>query len=117
MKKILFTLLAIFSLIGTSRAQTEKAPAALPVLDSALIKEYSGKYDAGNLGIINISWEQDKLISSLEGKASAELKPTAIPDVLTIVGYGTLTFVRDDKKKVIKAVLDVQGQEFEGIKY
>jgi hypothetical protein len=118
MKLLLYTFVAVlFLTVGTASAQTEKKPTAAPALDSVLIKEYSGKYDVASLGMIIITWEQDKLTSTLEGKGSAELKPTTTPDVLTIVGYGgTITFVRDEKKKVIKAILDVQGQEFEGVK-
>jgi hypothetical protein len=86
-------------------------------LDSLGAKDLLGKYDTGGMGNIIVSWEQGKVIGALEGQGSAELKPTATPDVLTIVGFeGTATFIRDEQKKVIKVKLEVQGQVIEGAK-
>ncbi len=41
-----------------------------------------------------------------------------MPDVLTIVGYGgTISFIRDEQKKVNKVIIEVQGQTFEGTRF
>lgn len=117
MKSLLCTFIAVlFLTVGTVSAQTEKTPPAATALDSIIVKEYLGKYDA-SLGAITVTWEQNKLNCSLEGKGSAEIIPTTIPDVLTIVGYsGTVTFLRNEQKKVTGVLLEVQGQTIEGIK-
>jgi hypothetical protein len=117
MKKILCTIItALLLTTGSAIAQTDKAPAAVPVLDSITVKDFLGKYDA-SLGAITVTWEQNKLNCSLEGRGSAEIIPTTTPDVLTIVGYnGTISFLRDEQKKVNRVIIEVQGQTFEGVK-
>jgi hypothetical protein len=118
MKSLLCTFIAaLFLTVGTASAQTEKTPAPTPTLDSITVKEFLGKYDA-SMGAITVTWEQNKLNCSLEGKGSAEIIPTTTPDVLTIVGYGgTVTFLRDEQKKVTRILLEVQGQAIEGVKF
>lgn len=109
-------IVALFLTMGTASAQTEKS-AATSSLDSVKVQEYLGKYDAGDIGTIVVTWEDNKLISSLEGKGSSELTLTTIPDVLTIVSFaGTATFIRNEQKKIIKVLLEVQGQVLEGVK-
>jgi hypothetical protein len=120
MKSLLCTVIAaLFLTVGTASAQTDKttAPATPPALDSVIVKDYLGKYDAG-IGTITITWEKSKLNCELEGKGSAEIIATTTPDVLTIVGYGgTISFLRDDQKKVNKVLIEVQGQTFEGVRF
>jgi len=118
MRSLLCTFITIMFLsVGTASAQNEKTAPAAQTLDSVTVKEFIGKYDAGEIGTNEVTWEQNKLNCSLEGKGSADLEPTTTPDVLTIVGYGgTATFVRNDQKKVTKVLLEVQGQVFEGMK-
>ena len=87
------------------------------MLDSVAVKDYIGKYDAG-IGTITITWENSKLNCELEGKGSAEIIATTTPDILSIVGYGgTISFLRDEQKKVNKVVIEVQGQTFEGVRF
>ncbi len=119
MKSLLCTfIIALFLTVGTASAQTDKTPApAAPTLDSVLVKDYVGKFDAG-IGTITITWEKSKLNCELEGKGSAEIIATTTPDVLAIVGYGgTISFLRDDQKKVNKVIIEVQGQTFEGVRF
>ncbi|WP_421795790.1 hypothetical protein [Haliscomenobacter sp.] len=118
MKSLLCTfILGLFLALGTATAQAPATPPPTPALDSLGAKDFLGKYDTGGMGNIVVSWEQGKVIGALEGQGSAELKPTATPDVLSIVGFeGTATFIRDEQKKVIKVKLEVQGQVIEGAK-
>ncbi|MBL0201654.1 MAG: hypothetical protein IPP81_16365 [Chitinophagaceae bacterium] len=118
MKSLLCTfMVALFLTVGTASAQTDKTPAPAPMLDSVAVKDYIGKYDAG-IGTITITWENSKLNCELEGKGSAEIIATTTPDVLTIVGYGgTISFLRDEQKKVNKVLIEVQGQTFEGVRF
>lgn len=118
MKSLLCTLVVGFFLaLGSASAQTSTTPPPTPALDSLGAKDFFGKYDTGGMGLIVVSWEQGKVVGSLEGQGSAELKPTGKPDVLSISGYeGTATFIRDEQKKVIKVKLEVQGQLIEGAK-
>ncbi|MDX2067397.1 MAG: hypothetical protein SFV55_03165 [Haliscomenobacter sp.] len=119
MKSLLCTLIVgLFLALGTANAQapTTSVPATT-ALDSLGAKELLGKYDTGGMGTIIVSWEQGKVIGTLEGQGSAELKPTNTPDVLSIVGYeGTATFIRDEQKKVIKVRMEVKGQVIEAAK-
>lgn len=118
MKSLLCTfIVGLFLALGTATAQAPATPPPTPALDSLSAKDLLGKYDTGGMGNIVVSWEQGKVIGALEGQGSAELKPTATPDVLSIVGFeGTATFIRDEQKKVIKVKLEVQGQVIEGAK-
>lgn len=118
MKSMICTFItALFLTVGTANAQTDKTPPAAPVLDSVLVKDYVGKFDAG-IGTITITWDKSKLNCEVEGKGSAEIIASSTPDVLTIVGYnGTISFIRDDQKKVNKVIIEVQGQTFEGVRF
>ena len=119
MKSLFCTfIVGLFLALGTATAQAPATPPpATPALDSVAAKDLLGKYDTGGMGNIVVSWEQGKVVGALEGQGSAELKPTATPDVLSIVGFeGTATFIRDEQKKVIKVKLEVQGQVIEGAK-
>ena len=111
-------IVGLFLAMGTASAQaTATAPPPTPALDSLSAKDYFGKYDTGGMGLLTVAWQQGKVVGTLEGQGTAELKPTATVDVLTILGYdGTATFIRDEQKKVIKIKLDVQGQIIEGAK-
>jgi hypothetical protein len=113
MKSLLCTLvLGLFVALGSASAQT-----TAPALDSTTVKEFLGKYDTGGMGHIIVSWEQNKMIGTLEGQGSAPLVPTSTVDVFSIEGYdGTATFTRDADKKVIKVTLSVQGQTIEAAK-
>ncbi|MBK9485017.1 MAG: hypothetical protein IPO01_07320 [Chitinophagaceae bacterium] len=117
MKSLLCTfMVALFLTAATASAQTDKTPAPAPTLDSAVVKDYLGKFDAG-IGTITITWDNNKLNCELEGKGSAEIIATTTPDVLTIVGYGgTISFLRDEQKKVNKVLIEVQGQAIEGVR-
>jgi hypothetical protein len=69
------------------------------------------------MGTITVTWDQNKLNCSLEGRGSAEIIATTIADVFTIVGFnGTATFLRNEQKKVTGVLLEVQGQSIEGVK-
>ncbi len=109
--------IALFLTMGTASAQTEKSPPVSSTLDSVTVNEFLGKYDAGDIGIIVVTWEQNKLNSTLEGKGSSELTLTTTPDIFSIVSYsGIATFIRNEQKKIIRVLLEVQGQIFEGTK-
>lgn len=118
MKSLLCTVIVgLFLAWGTASAQATTTPPPTPALDSLSAKDYFGKYDTGGMGLLTVTWQQGKVVGTLEGQGTAELKPTATADVLTILGYdGTATFIRDEQKKVIKIKLDVQGQIIEGAK-
>ncbi|MBK8787932.1 MAG: hypothetical protein IPN43_15905 [Chitinophagaceae bacterium] len=44
-----------FLTAASASAQTDKTPAPAPTLDSAVVKDYLGKFDAG-IGTITITW-------------------------------------------------------------
>ena len=121
MKK--FTLLALL-LAGAWASEAKSLPSPLPVAavraDSTLWKDYVGKYKGveGSFDSFIVTIENGKLMGEATGQGKGELvadqKQT---DVFNVPGYdATVTFVRDDAKKVIKYKLAVQGQEFEGEK-
>ncbi len=118
MRSLLCTFIVVlFLTVGSASAQTDKTPTSAPTLDSVIVKDYLGKFDAG-VGAITITWDKGKLNCELEGKGSAEIIASTMPDVLTIVGYGgTISFIRDEQKKVNKVIIEVQGQTFEGTRF
>jgi len=112
MKTLFCTLfLGLFFMVGTATAQSAPAPAAL---DTAAVKVYLGKYDTGGMGNVFVTLEGGKIMGELEGQGKAELAPAKDPDIFTILGMdGTVTFIRDDSKKVVKLQIAVQGQVIE----
>lgn len=122
MKKIILPAL----LLAGTWAAAEAKPLALcrpmPVVqaDSTQWKEYIGKYKGveGSFESFIVTIENGKLMGEATGQGKGELvADTKQTDVFTVPGYdATVTFVRDDAKKVIKYKLSVQGQEFEGEK-
>lgn len=107
--KIFFTtlLFGCFFAINSASAQTT-APAPL---DSTTVKEFLGTYDTGGMGLIRVTWENNQMMGELEGQGKAALFPTSTADVFGIDGMdGTVTFFRNEEKKVIRLQIDVQGQ-------
>jgi hypothetical protein len=116
MKKIVFSFLFTFALIG-AYAQT-----AATALDSTVYKEYVGKYvfkDAMIQSVI-VNFKDGKLTGDSE-QGSAELLPINVTsktnEIFEVAGFdGTNQFIRDDNGKVVKIILKVQGTTMEGTK-
>ena len=112
MKKLLLIAIAIFA-VNCINAQTSPA-------DS--LKEYTGKYkfpDGTPFPEVTITLENGTL-SAASVAGTAELKRRE-GDIFDIVSYGgTVTFKRNDAKKITKVQvqvndLDVEGEKMEGL--
>lgn len=103
MKKILFTLLLSISGLAFSNVFAQAA-----ATDTTVLKPYTGKYES-QYGNLKVWVENAKLYGELEGQGSAELTLSDVPDEFKISGYeGTITFTRNDEKKVVKLKLSVK---------
>ncbi|CAH0994121.1 hypothetical protein EMA8858_00228 [Emticicia aquatica] len=117
-KTIFFFLLGIFALNLTVLAQTAATPAPIAV-DTVALKELVGKYKVKDAPIeeLIITIANGKLMGEAVGQGSAELAPTPQIDIFEVVGYGgTVEFVRNETKAVVKVKLTIQGSTMEGEK-
>jgi hypothetical protein len=121
MKKVLFiTFLSFGCFTIETQAQTavaEKPAAVAAVVDTMVFKPYIGSYKS-EMGQIKVWLEDSKLIGELEGQGKGELRLTDKADVLSIEGMdeASVTFIRNDEKKVVKVKINAQGQVIEGDK-
>ncbi len=78
---------------------------------------YQGKYLFEGLPFeyIEIKKEHDKLMISA-GSQAGELTKLAGTDQFDAAGQAVVTFTRNANNKIVGAILDAQGQQFDGIK-
>ena len=118
MKKIIALLfVGIFAFNFEVSAQT--TPVASVALDTVSAQAYVGKYKIkdGPFEEMIVTIQNGKLFGEAVGQGSAELVPTKEVDIFTVSGYdGTLEFIRNENKIVVKAKLSVQGNVMEGEK-
>lgn len=108
-----------FEVAAQGTTQTSNITTPTIALDPIAAKEYLGKYKVKEAPIeeLIISLQEGKLFGEAVGQGSAELKPTAEIDIFEVIGYdGTVEFVRNDLKAVIKIKLTLQGSTMEGEK-
>lgn len=119
MKKIaLFVIFGIFACSFETFAQsTSTTPVA--AIDTVAAKAYVGKYKVkeGPFEELIVSIQNGKLFGEAVGQGSAELAPTKEVEIFDVLGYGgTVEFIRDEKKNVVKVKLSIQGSVIEAEK-
>jgi hypothetical protein len=93
---------------STPAAQAGKA-------DPKTFDDYVGEYEAP-IGILVLTHEGDKLFVQPKGDTKEELKPED-DGSFSVTNVGAkVTFVRDDKGKVVELVVNLNGQEMKGKK-
>lgn len=110
--------LMFFIINATSFAQEKKAGS------KKAYDEIVGKYEfdiEGQIMVIAFWVENEKLMGGPEGEESVEIEPVEGEELkFTATNPGgqfyEIRFVKDDKGKVTKCVIGVQGMEFEGNK-
>ena len=97
---------------GDAGAPTTAAPAPKTNLE-----DYVGKYKMTGLPFqyIEISVKDGKLMI-IAGEQGGELKATDAPDKFDADGQAIINFIRDDKQKVTKMILEADGVKFDGIR-
>jgi hypothetical protein len=119
MKKVLFiTFLSFGCFTIETQAQTAVAekPVAVVAVDTMVLKAYVGVYKS-EMGAIKVWIEESKLFGELEGQGKGELRLTDKEDVLTVEGMeASVSFIRNDDKKIVKLKINAQGQVIEGDK-
>lgn len=117
MKKLsLLLILGIFAFSFEVSAQTISTTTAI---DTVAAKVYVGKYKVkeGPFEDLIISIQNGKLFGEAVGQGSAVLEPTKEANIFDVIGYdGTIEFVKNDSKIVIKAKLTMQGNVIEAEK-
>ena len=118
MKKIIALLfVGVFACNFEVSAQT--TPTTAVSIDTVSAQVYVGKYKIkdGPFEEMIVTIQNGKLMGEAVGQGTAELIPTKEADIFTVSGYdGTLEFIRNESKAVVKAKLTVQGNVMEGEK-
>lgn len=121
MKKILFTLIGVFTLSGVYAAASCLAGAGtvniVLVADPVDLNQYVGKYKFEGLPFefITVAVKEGKLTVNT-GSEEGILSPLKDADSFDAAGQATLKFIRDANKKVTRVTLQAQGFDFEGKK-
>ncbi|QJD81033.1 DUF3471 domain-containing protein [Spirosoma rhododendri] len=121
MKSIVFTLACALSLTTLYAApHTAPAPIKPPVYraDSIDLNQYVGKYKFEGLPFefVTIAVKDGQLTIDTGSEAGAMTPIKNTLDAFDAAGRATLTFKRDDTRKVTGVTLDAQGRSFEGKK-
>lgn len=109
-------MLGFFAFSFEVSAQTTSTTAAT---DTVAVKAYVGKYKVkeGPFEELIISIQKGQLFGEAVGQGSAVLAPTKEAHIFEVVGYdGTIEFVKNDTKVVVKAKLTMQGNVIEAEK-
>lgn len=109
-------MLGIFAFSFEVSAQSTSTTA---VTDTVAAKAYIGKYKVkeGPFEELIISIQNGKLFGEAVGQGSAVLAPTKDTNIFDVIGYdGTIEFVKNDSKIVVKAKLTLQGNVIEAEK-
>ncbi len=118
MKKLsLLLMLGIFAFSFEVSAQT--TPSTAIATDTVAAKAYIGKYKVkeGPFEELIITIQNGKLFGEAVGQGSAVLAPTKEAHIFDVIGYdGTIEFVKNDSKVVVKAKLTMQGNVIEAEK-
>lgn len=110
-------MLGIFAFSFDVSAQTASVPTA--EIDTVAAKAYTGKYKVkeGPFEELIISIQNGKLFGEAVGQGSAVLAATKDANIFDVIGYdGTIEFVKNDMKVVVKAKLTMQGNVIEAEK-
>jgi hypothetical protein len=116
-KTLLFITLLIAGLSFESHAQS--SPNIVISIDTLIFKEYAGKYKFKDapFEFVNLTTAQGRLYGDAGDAGKAELSLTETKDEFEIRLFeGTCKFIRDERGIIVKAVLSVQGNTFEGEK-
>lgn len=95
-------------------AEAQK-PAAAGKVEPKSFDDFVGEYEAP-VGILVITHEGDKLFGQPKGDTKEELIPKEDGTFTVSNVEAKVTFVRDDKGKVVEIVLNLNGQEMKGKK-
>lgn len=118
MKKLsLLLMLGILAFSFDVSAQT--TPTTTAAIDTVTAKAYVGKYKVkeGPFEDLIISIQNGKLFGEAVGQGSAVLEATKEANIFDVIGYdGTIEFVKNDSKVVVKAKLTMQGNVIEAEK-
>ncbi len=103
--------------IHRQNGQTIKA-AKLPALvvikvDSARLAAYAGRYDYGNGAVLTVTKEGDRLFAQMTGQGKAEIFPNSETEFFWKIINAQITFVKNDKGEVIKAIHQQGGAKIE----
>jgi cytochrome c len=121
MKSLVFTLACALSFSTLYAAPpVSQSSMSTPVYqaDSVDLNQYVGKYKFEGLPFefVTIGVKDGQLTIDTGSESGAMTPVKNTPDAFDAAGRATLTFKRDDTKKVTGVTLDAQGMSFEGKK-
>jgi len=121
MKSFVFVLacaLSVSTLYAAPATGTATIKTPVYQADSVDLNQYVGKYKFEGLPFefVTIAVKDGQLTIDTGSEAGAMTPVKNTPDAFDAAGRATLTFKRDDTKKVTGVTLDAQGMSFEGKK-
>lgn len=120
---LLFCAVLFVSLNSNAQSSSSTNTALVSSIDPAVYQDYVGKYKFKEAPFqeVIVTVKDNKMYGEAVGQGSAELAPTKETstdnEIYEVVGYGgTTKFIRDSSRKVVKVILNIQGNDLEGEK-
>jgi len=102
---------------GGRELKAPKLPDEPPAdVDSAVYDAYVGEYDYGNGMILSVTKEGNKLFAQMTGQPKFEIFPRTETEFFWKIINAQITFVKDEKGEVIKAIHHQGGMKIEAPK-
>ena len=79
----------------------------------SLLKDYTGRYNYGRGAVLVVTLENNSLYAQLTGQAKYQIFPSSENEFYWKVVEASVKFIRDDNGKVIHAIHNQGGQQFE----
>jgi CubicO group peptidase (beta-lactamase class C family) len=85
-------------------------------VDPAVYDAYVGQYEFKNIGTLTVSKEEDRLFVQMTGQPKVEIFPRSETEFFLKIVNAQITFVKNDEREVVKAILNQGGMEIEAPK-
>lgn len=113
--RLLFTIVALFSLISLQGQSISKDSSAIKV-DASILKSYVGRYDYTQGAVMIVTLEDNQLQAQLTGQPKFPIFPSSKNEFYWKVVDARVKFVTDEKGNVINAIHYQNGSELEAMK-
>lgn len=113
--RLLFTIVALFSLISLQGQSISKDSSAIKV-DASILKSYVGRYDYTQGAVMIVTLEDNQLQAQLTGQPKFPIFPSSKNEFYWKVVDARVKFVTDEKGNVINAIHYQNGSELEAVK-
>jgi hypothetical protein len=113
--RLLFTIIALFSLISLQGQTTNSNPPSITV-DENTLKSYTGRYDYTQGMVLLVTLEDKQLQAQLTGQPKFPIFPSSKEEFYWKVVDARVRFITDGNGNVTSVIHNQNGSQFEAMK-